>query len=645
MKASGLARLAWTVTAGAAYLWPLQQPAAPTSTFAEYRSRHFHGGLDLTTQESVGLPVRAIAPGEALRVRASGGGYGRALYLLLDDGRTVVYGHLDGFAPELAAWVDSVQEATGRYEQDLSPPPGRFRFAGGDLVGYSGESGAGPPHLHMELRRGEIALNPLAQGFSVPDGVAPTLPALWIYPASAAARVEGRAAPRRVGLGVDKDGVARPAGAVRVAGPVRVAVEGFDRTEAKPNRLGLYTLEATLDGDLAYGARFDSVSWLDAAEVEVVFDPRVRGRGRQAYALTLPPGLSCLAVERVRPAWEAVPGEHRLSLRAADVAGNVRRAEAVLEWVAPEASSARSTTAAGRRRAGEPRLEVECFADGIAVRGVGTEGPLRAGVPALGPAADSLAAERSFSLAPGFFGVVEISAAGSPDAARRFVIADVQPGWKQPLRSSDGRFSLEIEPGSLFERQPLLVETLPPRAAGAGAGAALSPTYRVEPSWLPLREAVTARLALPEGVDGDRMGLFCVASGGPRFVGGEEAGRPGVLAGRTRTLGEFFAVRDTMAPALGEARVRRGGRVPLEGARPTPFEVRWPAADRGSGIAGEESVLEVDGRRVPVEYDGENGVFRWRPRERPAAGRHAYRLQAEDRLGNRAERAGTLRVP
>jgi hypothetical protein len=80
-------------------------------------------------------------------------------------------------------------------------------------------------------------------------------------------------------------------------------------------------------------------------------------------------------------------------------------------------------------------------------------------------------------------------------------------------------------------------------------------------------------------------------------------------------------------------------------ARPSPLEVHWRALDGGSGIDAGASTLEIDGRRVAVGYDPEISGFFWRPLEPLAAGEHAYRMEAVDRLGNRATQAGTFRIP
>ena len=141
---------------GAPLRWPLAGAARPLrGGFGETRSNHFHAGLDLSTGQRIGAPVFAPGTGTLERVRTSGVGYGRSLYLRLTDGRLIVLGHLDAFEPRLAAWVDSVQRATATYEQDLWPEAGLFRYAVGDPMAWSGESGAGPPHLH-EIGRAHV---------------------------------------------------------------------------------------------------------------------------------------------------------------------------------------------------------------------------------------------------------------------------------------------------------------------------------------------------------------------------------------------------------------------------------------------------------------------------------------------------------
>ena len=107
--------------------------------------------------------------------------------------------------PRLDAYVAAHQDSAGEYEQDLSPVEGAIRFARGEIVAWSGQSGAGPPHLHFEVRRGDTNYDPLLHGYAMPDHIAPTLAAAWITPHGAGARVGGgvaagaRRAARRCG--------------------------------------------------------------------------------------------------------------------------------------------------------------------------------------------------------------------------------------------------------------------------------------------------------------------------------------------------------------------------------------------------------------------------------------------------------------
>ena len=119
---------------------PLDPPLRLTGTFGELRGGHFHGGVDFSTGGGIGRPVYAALSGTIERVRTSGAGYGRSLYLRSRDGRLLVYGHLDQFVQPIAEYVEAFQDSTGQYEQDLWPDAARFHFRAGDLLAWSGRS-------------------------------------------------------------------------------------------------------------------------------------------------------------------------------------------------------------------------------------------------------------------------------------------------------------------------------------------------------------------------------------------------------------------------------------------------------------------------------------------------------------------------
>src|SRR5687767_12426388 len=74
---------------------PIDPPLRVTATFGEYRTGHFHAGLDFSTEQRVGRPVFAPVTGAVERVRTSGAGFGRSLMIRAPDGRTILFAHLD----------------------------------------------------------------------------------------------------------------------------------------------------------------------------------------------------------------------------------------------------------------------------------------------------------------------------------------------------------------------------------------------------------------------------------------------------------------------------------------------------------------------------------------------------------------------
>jgi len=143
------------------YRWPLDINNGYSSAFQEFRSNHFHAGMDLRTYQKTGYPVYAIADGTIYKIRMVKRGSGRGLYLKHDDGNTSVYFHLDRFEKNLEDLLKRVQQLKkqkyfGNYF--LQKP---LRYNQGQIIGYSGETGSGFPHLHLEIRdKHYFAANP-----------------------------------------------------------------------------------------------------------------------------------------------------------------------------------------------------------------------------------------------------------------------------------------------------------------------------------------------------------------------------------------------------------------------------------------------------------------------------------------------------
>jgi hypothetical protein len=317
---------------------PLQGARVLTSSFGEYRSGHYHGGLDFSTGGIEGEPVRAPADGVVARLRASGAGYGKSVYFLMEDGRTAVFAHLSRYHPLIAAAVEAEQDRAGRFEVDFVPPTGALRFAAGDLIAYTGSSGAGPAHLHAELREGadaSIAVNPLIGAWAVSDSVAPSVTRALIEPAAPGVRVNGGIEAASVSL------VRGRLGEVTATGPVNVWLETEDRTRVGGNRLAPHRVRWAVDGRAIAEIGFDRVDWNAPGEVRWTFrEDLARTHGERWVCLAPPPGAR-QSVARwldAGPDWYAglASGPHRLRFEAWDAAGNRTERELTLVVVAAQ---------------------------------------------------------------------------------------------------------------------------------------------------------------------------------------------------------------------------------------------------------------------------------------------------------------------
>lgn len=143
------------------FRWPLNINNGYSSSFQEFRNNHFHAGMDLRTFRKTGYPVFSLADGEIVKMRVVKRGSGRGLYVKHHDGYTSIFFHLDRFSPDLESIVKTVQHKTGKKyfgNHDLKRP---YPVKKGDLIAYSGETGYGLPHLHLEIRDpGYRAVNP-----------------------------------------------------------------------------------------------------------------------------------------------------------------------------------------------------------------------------------------------------------------------------------------------------------------------------------------------------------------------------------------------------------------------------------------------------------------------------------------------------
>jgi hypothetical protein len=266
--------------------WPLKGEIDLSSGFGDYRSGRFHAGLDLRTGGAPGKEMFSPVDGYISRIRMSYTGYGKGLYLTGNDGYLYVFGHLQGFNPTLEKLVRGRQMEAKRYYVEIDLPPDSVKFKRGDLLGYTGQTGAGAPHLHFEKRTmGNVPLNPLTHGFPLKEKVRPVFTRIGfqltddhslLSDGTRKMFLEAKPAGKSGGYRLDT--------VLYFNAPFGVLADCYDRMRDGGMRQAVYTLQLYIDQTLYYQVVMDSSDYSTTDAANLVYDfseatdgePRVR---------------------------------------------------------------------------------------------------------------------------------------------------------------------------------------------------------------------------------------------------------------------------------------------------------------------------------------------------------------------------------
>lgn len=254
---------------------PLDIPLYLSSNYGEYRSGHFHAGVDFKTQQVENKNVYAVDSGYVYRIVVQAAGYGRAVYLKHPSGFVTLYGHLNQFTPEIEKYVRDYQYRKKTYPVDLYPERGRFVFKRGQFLGLSGNTGMSfGAHLHFEIRdrSGAIPLNPLVYGFDVKDRTRPEIHWLMIYPLDTGSFVNGMR--EKLPLKTIRTGRLNRVipDTIHVWGNIGIGIETYDFLDSTPNQCGPASLELSVDGQKIFLCLVDSVSFNSGSYIYSYYD-------------------------------------------------------------------------------------------------------------------------------------------------------------------------------------------------------------------------------------------------------------------------------------------------------------------------------------------------------------------------------------
>jgi hypothetical protein len=265
---------------------PLDIPIFLAGNFGECRPGHFHSGVDIKTEGKENLPVHAAADGYISRIKMEKGGFGHALYITHSNGYTTLYAHLNDFAPAIQKFLRKEQYGRKKWDIDITFTPVTFPVKKGQLIAYSGNTGASTaPHVHFEIRntKTEHPLNPELFNLPIKDNTAPVMGELVFYNGN----IYGNG--QRVAVALAKKGdVYKPVrtdnaaynivrDTVYVPGPVvGVGVNADDYMEGSSNTLAFYTASLYMDDAVQSRVTLDDIGYDETRYINAYTDFKTR---------------------------------------------------------------------------------------------------------------------------------------------------------------------------------------------------------------------------------------------------------------------------------------------------------------------------------------------------------------------------------
>ena len=314
--------------------FPLDKFDGISSTFGEYRGSRLHAGIDLLCYHREGLPVYAVFSGKIVRMGASRYGYGNVLYLENNSGEIAVYGHLSAFENDklgLENLLDDIRKRKGvRYPIDYYIPAKKQVFVKeGQLIGYTGQTGAGGTHLHMEMRHGmECPFNAIGEFLSPSqDSNSPIFNNIIIIPVDSGSDIDGIPGPAKINF--TETGTSKFTGDKVVSlskGRFKFIVFVWDGDDKLYYHTGIYKLKFYLDSKEITSYTFSKFKY-GVLDYGLIFDLKRSHSGNFYYNINIPSQIKLFGcLDKSMPVVEMDGATHEINLKASDYFGNVSTA-------------------------------------------------------------------------------------------------------------------------------------------------------------------------------------------------------------------------------------------------------------------------------------------------------------------------------
>ena len=269
---------------------PIDLPLNLSGTFGEFRSSHFHYGLDITTNKKSGYEVYSIESGSIIRIRVSTSGYGKAIYVDHLNGLTSVYAHLKEFSPKIQEYIKGQQYLRKSYNIQKFFNVGDLVIDKGELIGYSGNTGGSSgPHLHFEIRdtKSQNPLNPLSFEYEYEDTRRPIIRSLYVFDETDSFKKDN---PKQYPIEKINDSMYKSKKVI-YNNDIGIGVEVYDRQSGNNyNRNGIYEIRMYLDSILNFSYKMDNINISESIFRKVFYDySLLKTRGVRVQKIYYPP--------------------------------------------------------------------------------------------------------------------------------------------------------------------------------------------------------------------------------------------------------------------------------------------------------------------------------------------------------------------
>ena len=251
---------------------PIDLPLNLSGTFGEFRSSHFHYGLDVTTNKKSGYNVYSIDSGSITRIKVSTSGYGKVLYINHPNGLTSIYAHLKEFSPKIKEYIKTQKYLNKSYSIQKFFNNGEMKVNKGDLIGYTGNTGGSSgPHLHFEIRdtKSQNPINPLSFNYKYDDSNRPIIKSLYVFDEDDSFKKDN---PKKYEIKKINDSL-YIADKIIYSNKIGIGIEVYDRqSKNNYNRNGVYEVKMFLDSVLSFSYKMDKINIDESVFRKIFYD-------------------------------------------------------------------------------------------------------------------------------------------------------------------------------------------------------------------------------------------------------------------------------------------------------------------------------------------------------------------------------------